>query len=252
MVRGLDLFRDKLKECKDSYVLIGGAACDLAMQQAGLGFRATKDLDIVLQIEMLNKSFCTALWEFIQAGKYQSTQQSTGQRQFYRFSKPETEGYPFMLELFSRRPDSIQVPEGCHLTPIPTEEDVSSLSAILLNDDYYSFLCSGRMEIENVPVVGAEHLIALKAHAWLDLTRREKDGEQVDSKDIKKHKNDVFRLYRIIDPAKIPEVPETVRVNMASFLDAMQAETVDLKSLGIHGSTTETVLADLRMHYCGA
>ena len=63
MVKGLDLFRDHFREHKAGYVLIGGAACDLVMEQAGLVFRATKDLDIVLQIEVLDKSFCETLME---------------------------------------------------------------------------------------------------------------------------------------------------------------------------------------------
>jgi hypothetical protein len=39
----------------DQYVLIGGTAATLAMEEAGLEFRATKDLDIVLYIEALKR-----------------------------------------------------------------------------------------------------------------------------------------------------------------------------------------------------
>ena len=41
MVRGLDLFIEHCKEFSDQYVLIGGAACDLALEEMGVGFRAT-------------------------------------------------------------------------------------------------------------------------------------------------------------------------------------------------------------------
>ena len=34
-----------------------------------------------------------------------------------------------MLELFSRKPDVLQLAEGSHLTPLPMEDDVSSLRA---------------------------------------------------------------------------------------------------------------------------
>jgi hypothetical protein len=47
-------------------------------------------------------------------------------------------------------------------------------------------------------MVGASRLIALKARAWLDLTERAERGEQIDSKTIKKHKNDVFRSIVIL------------------------------------------------------
>jgi len=100
MVKGLDLFREHFREYADRYVLIGGAACDLAMGEAGLDFRATKDLDIVLCVEALDKVFVEAFWTFVRDGKYQLQEKSTGRKQYYRFQKPDTEGYPFMLELF--------------------------------------------------------------------------------------------------------------------------------------------------------
>ncbi len=45
MVKGLDLFREHFAEHTDQYVLIGGTAATLAMEVAGLEFRATKDLE---------------------------------------------------------------------------------------------------------------------------------------------------------------------------------------------------------------
>ena len=47
MVAGMDIFREHFRGFADRYILIGGAACEIAMNEAGLGFRATKDLDIV-------------------------------------------------------------------------------------------------------------------------------------------------------------------------------------------------------------
>jgi hypothetical protein len=44
-----------------------------------------------------------------------------------------------MIELFTKRPDVIVLPEDAMLTPLPFDEEISSLSAILLNDDYYDF-----------------------------------------------------------------------------------------------------------------
>lgn len=61
MVRGLDLFRERFRDFPDSYVLIGGTACSLAMEKVGLAFRSTKDLDIVLCVEALTTEFFRAL-----------------------------------------------------------------------------------------------------------------------------------------------------------------------------------------------
>ena len=48
MVIGVDRFRAHFAGHEHQYVLIGGAACELIMDEVGLDFRATKDLDIVL------------------------------------------------------------------------------------------------------------------------------------------------------------------------------------------------------------
>ena len=46
MVRGLDVFREHFAAHAGQFVLIGGTAATLAMESAGLEFRATRDLDI--------------------------------------------------------------------------------------------------------------------------------------------------------------------------------------------------------------
>ncbi len=57
MVRGLEIFQERFAACVDQYVLIGGTAASLTMEEAGLEFRATKDLDIVLHVEALTPAF---------------------------------------------------------------------------------------------------------------------------------------------------------------------------------------------------
>ena len=249
MVRGLAKFREQFRSHAGHYVLIGGAACDLLMEEAGLEFRATKDLDIVLCVEALDASFVRAFWEFVRAGKYQVQQSATGEMRYYRFLKPENDEYPFMLELFAGKPDKLDLAEGAHLTPIPVDDEISRLSAILINEAYYAFLYSGKRTIEGIPIVGPEYLIPLKARAWLDLSRRKEAGEAIDAKSIAKHKNDVFRLYRVIDPAFKTDIPKEIRDDMGTFLDAMVSEQVDLKNLGIKGQNLDSILGELRRLY---
>jgi hypothetical protein len=249
MVRGLEVFREHFRNYADRYVLIGGAACDIVMTRAGLPFRATKDLDIVLCVEALDAPFVLAFWEFVRMGGYEMREKSTGKKQFYRFQKPANADYPFMMELFSRHPDVLQVTKGSQLRPLPMEEDLSSLSAILLDNDYYDFIRAGRKEIGGLPTVGSERLIALKARAWLDLTARSRRGEEIDSKQIKKHKNDVFRLYQILDPAIDPEAPEAVRKDIREFISRMRGEDVDLKALGVLTVTRDDILENIASIY---
>lgn len=249
MVEGLDRFGKHFADHSGQYILIGGAACTLAMDAVGRPFRATKDLDIVLCVEALDAAFAESFWEFVRGGAYETQEKATGEKRFYRFKEPANEGYPFMLELFSRVPDALTLRDESHLTPIPIEAAVSSLSAILLEGDYYDFLLSGRRMEGGVPIVGPEHLIPLKAKAWLDLSRRKTDGEQVDSKDIKKHKNDVFRLSAIIDPDFSAEIPPPIKDDLAVFVDRMKTQEVPLKNLGLQSETRDGVLAELRRIY---
>jgi len=72
VVRGLDVFREYFAGHADQFVLIGGTAATLAMEEAGLEFRATKDLDIVLHIEALSPSFGEVFWSFVEAGEAKS------------------------------------------------------------------------------------------------------------------------------------------------------------------------------------
>lgn len=45
MVTGIEKFREHFAQHEDHYAIIGGAACDLLFDAAGLPFRATKDID---------------------------------------------------------------------------------------------------------------------------------------------------------------------------------------------------------------
>jgi len=216
------------------------------MNEAGIGFRVTKDLDVVLSVEALDDKFGRMFWNFIKAGGYRIQKSMEGQSRFSRFVQPQSRvnKYPVMVELFSRRPDILTVPDWCHLTPIPLGQELSSLSAILLDDDYYRFICSGKMEMGGVIILDAEHLIPLKASAWINLTRQGAERNV-----ISKHKNDIFRLYQIINPAFKAQLPSSIRTDMEVFLDAMDSEMVDLKSLGLRGKKKEEIIVELRGLY---
>jgi len=116
VVKGLDVFQNHFARYADQYVLIGGTAATLAMEEAGLEFRATKDLDIVLHIEALNAEFATAFWAFVEQGEYEIRHASkTGKPVLYRFQKPKNERFPAMLELFCRTPDGMVLAAGSQL-----------------------------------------------------------------------------------------------------------------------------------------
>ena len=125
--------------------------------------------------------------------------------------------------------------EADRLTPIHISDEISSLSAILLNDEYYQFLISGVEEIDGIQVLNYTHIIPFKAKAWLDLKSRKESGEQVDTKNITKHKNDVFRLSQLLTAADTITLTGEIQSDMKAFLFAMVDEDVDLKNLRVRG-----------------
>lgn len=249
MVKGLDRFCEHFEEYSERYILIGGTACELIMREAGLEFRATKDLDLVLCVESIDPEFVSAFWAFIKAGQYRIQESAEGKPRFYRFQKPAIDDFPSMLELFSPAPEALLPVEGSHLTPIPVDAEISSLSAILLDSEYYRWMQSGKKELDHLSVLGAEHLISLKARAWLDLHGRKEGGEPVDRRSIKKHRNDILRLFRVIGGQKRLHLSTQIHRDMSSFLDSLSSEKVDLKSLGLGSITLGDLIEQLRWHY---
>jgi hypothetical protein len=250
MVRGLNIFKNHFAGYSDQYVLIGGTACSLALEGAGLDFRATKDLDIVLHIEALKATFVEAFWDFIKAGKYENRQKSTGKRLFYRFRDPQDKEYPAMLELFSRKPDVLSLPDKIYLSPIPVPEDLSALSSIILDEDYYKLIQAGKVDLDGLPVVKPEFLIPLKILAWMELTARRKEGNKIDLNDIKKHRNDVFRLYQVIRPDNVVILDGKIRIDMEKGIKLLAMEkTINLHGLGLKNTSVNDVAETLKNMY---
>ncbi|MDO5301792.1 MAG: hypothetical protein Q4E76_04790 [Tissierellia bacterium] len=247
MINGITGFKEQFKGFEDQYIIIGGTACDLIMENEGLPFRATKDLDIVLIVESITPSFGMQFWEYVKEAEYQHLNKSTGKAQFYRFTAPKNRDYPYMIEIFSKNPDFITIGDDAVLTPLPLGDEISSLSAILLEDSYYELLKNGRTIMDGISVLSPTCLILFKAKAWLDLKERKSKGEQIDSKNIKKHKNDVFRLAQLIAPDTRQRVSPEIGHDMRRFLSEMEREEIDLKSMGM-GNTSKSRILELLYH----
>lgn len=228
MIKGLDKFKERFAGFEDQYVLIGGTATVLALDAAGIRARQTKDLDIVLSLEALTTEFERAFWSFIKDGGYEHRQSSEDKRIFYRFNKPADDSFPVMLELFSRAPEGITPPADVHLVPIPTDDEVYSLSAILLDSDYYAFLHQHKTVIDGVSVLAATGLIPLKAKAWLDLSERKAGGEPIDSKNIKKHRSDILNLYRLLTAETRVATPDSIKRDLSAFFEELAKENADV------------------------
>lgn len=233
MVQGIDKYKEYFINYSDYYVIIGGTACDIIMNNIGADFRATKDFDVVLIAEAISEEFFRKLWQFINDGGYRNKQKSSKKEQLYRFTNPQNNNFPVMIELFSRKPLDFSIKEMSVLTPIPAGEDIPSLSAILIDEAYYKLLSEGSVIIDGISVLSEEYLIIYKIKAWLDLSNRKRSGERIDKKNIKKHKNDVFRLLSFVSPEMKVVVSETIRADIGKFLEFIKNEPVTMNDIGI-------------------
>ena len=219
MVNGIEIFRKTFQQFTGDLTLIGGAACDEWFTSLGLQFRATRDLDIVVMVEELKPAFIAAMRAFVAEGQYEISERSEGVPILYRFSKPARKEFPYTLELFSRNRENFELAEGQKAIPISTQLGKHSLSALLLDDDYYHLIQNHHDVRDGLWVANATSLIPLKAHAWRNLTTLKADGESVDSKSITKHRYDVFRLAGTLPGNPGPDLPEKIKNDLIGFLN---------------------------------
>ncbi|GAF05729.1 nucleotidyl transferase AbiEii/AbiGii toxin family protein [Saccharicrinis fermentans] len=235
MVRGIETFKTYFKDHADKYIIIGGTALDIQMEDAGFTPRATKDIDIILVVEALNTDFVKAFWEFIKEGNYQQKEKGGEKRQYYRFVKPEKDNFPYQIELFAKNPDILDLDEGTHLTPIPVEVELSSLSAILMDEDYYNLTLEQSEVQDDVHIANPKALIALKAKAFLDWSKRKAEGHSECDKHIKKHKADIFRLTMLLPSDETIETPANVKADLQKAANMIADQLPDkaiLKTMG--------------------
>lgn len=238
-VTGWELFRDKFSGYEDCYAVIGGFACEVLLRKAEIEFRATKDIDMIMVMEDDLPGFGRVFWDFIKEGGYKCGWRQDPDIHFYRFTEPKS-GYPAQIELFSRRQDyHLQVDGG--IAPIHIDDEVSSLSAIVMDDDFYSLLQKEKTVVDGISTIRASGLIPFKMYAWVNLLEKKERGEHVNEKDLRKHKLDVFRLLQIVPDDDSVELNGLCKEAAVSYINRITDETINLEQIGISFSKEEAV-----------
>ena len=229
MVNGYLLFKTAFAPFADSFLLIGGTACDLQLSDSR-AFRATHDIDMLVVAEEMSAPFADAFRSFLLDGKYECYVSRDGVRHYYRFLAPQESDYPPKLELLSR--SVLPEPAGHPFTPLPIDGTARSMSAIVLDPDYYRFAMDERELVDGMPCLSKFGLIALKACAFLNLSaEREKDPGSVRSEDIRKHRNDIFRVLAAIEPTARIEVPRKIADDLQRFLAAFPPDKPEWRDI---------------------
>lgn len=220
-------FTEMFKGFETYYVLIGGTATSIVLDVQGIGSRTTKDYDMVLVDDLKNRDFYNVLVRFIEEGEYLATNDRE-KKQLFRFVTSKA-GYPEMLELFSIYPDYPLKGKG-RTVPVHFDDD-ASLSALLLDQDYYQLLLQEKEIVQGYSVLNNKGLIIFKAKAWLDMKEKVEQGEKIDSRKIKKHLNDVSRLVGSLNNSdRLSELHPTNKVSqdMQKFLHKLSENSQEI------------------------
>lgn len=222
---GLDKFREAFADYSDNYVVIGGTACDIVLSDTIMQPRATHDIDMIVIVENMTLAFGERFWNFVREAGYRpekrrQQENSPSQYELYRFldGKP---GYPEMIELLSRHPDVLGEPKGLVIEPLPIGDDVSSLSAIIMDEDFYQFTITNSILTDGIRHAYAVALIALKAKAYLNLLKDKSEGRHVNTKDIKKHRSDVLKNVVTVEDDHVA-APESIVTCVKDFVASIR------------------------------
>lgn len=166
------------------------------------------------------------------------------QTRILSFTNPQDKTYPKQIELFARYTGILNLPPDAHIEPISVGEDLSSLSVILMDDNYYAFTIEHSRNIDDIHVASPEALICLKAKAYTEMLDRKAEGKLVDSRDIEKHKKDIFRLIAMLPQDSHFTLPEKMKNDMNDFYQRVgELSNPDFfKNAGLRGLNAERLL----------
>ncbi len=228
---GLNKFKEAFAEFSENYVIIGGIACDIAMTGTVVRPRATHDIDMIVVVENMTPEFGQRFWDFIKEAGYRPERRKSEageptKYELYRFveGKPD---YPGMIELLSRHPDVLGEPQGLIIEPLPIDGDISSLSAIIMDDDFYHFTIANSTLADGIRHTSPIALIALKAKAYLNLLSDKARGLHVNTRNIKKHRSDVMKSMVIVEDDRV-SAPSSVVQCVREFVEAIRSDYENL------------------------
>lgn len=212
-------FINDFSDYHDCFSVIGGTPTVLYFEQRlGKSERTTKDLDIVIldiSPEKRWKEFLQAFRSYIKKNEYVCKSLSSGKSQSYRFENPKQDLAPKIIEVSSRRSES--------LSPIqPTQWlEEFEMSAIVCEPYFVDLLKIHKVGIvmgsgQDLPSTKIPVLILMKTFAVLNL---DKSQNRNDRSKRDKHLNDIARLTRGLTSEDSITVPKIVFEHLVSFLE---------------------------------
>lgn len=220
---GLNHFQDYCKDLDDHYVVVGGFATlmllDSELENHG---KATFDIDLVLlttnSIEMTQR-----IKEYVKEGEYKIQIGSKEQYQYYRFIEPQKKNFAKEIELFSSNENSLEIEDGQRVIPIDPGVGLYSLSAIMLDLEYFEMIKNNVEKKHRAPCTNVQATIMLKMSAFYDLKKRD------DSK-WKKHRRDILKLALLLTGEEKIQLVGRMEQDFDTFIEHLEND-IDKKIL---------------------
>ncbi len=226
-VRGMETFAQYFSTYEDCYCLIGGAALSLINEKQGRFSRATKDLDIVVVLNVKTPSFIQEMVRFVQEGGYREASVSPSFCS-YRFSKPDRSDFPEQVELFTKEQQiGKSLSQSVQHLSLETE---MSFSSIVLDPVYYDYIASNAKK-DGISYISDYSIVPLKAKAYLENKKLyEQHVKGITEGTYTKHARDIIRFIRDFPPKKI-KLPEPIQEDCIQFLKAVEEPQFSLEEL---------------------
>jgi hypothetical protein len=76
------------------------------------------------------------------------------------------------------------------------------------------------------------------------------NGEKIDDRDIRKHKNDVVRLFQLLSPENRMRLPSPIQNDFQTFLVNIKDDSsIDCKNLGLKHINIDQIVEILKKIY---
>lgn len=129
---------------------------------------------------------------------------------------------------------------------------IRSLSAIVLDDDYYHLIQMNRVVIKEISVLSLEFIVILKIKAYLDLSELKKQGVDIKSSHIRKHRSDVLKIVREMMMIEVhSQLCDAVKSDVQCFIQMINDDIQSNVNLGIRPIVVKGILKKINLIFIG-
>lgn len=220
---GLGHFQDYCKDLDEHYVVVGGFATlmvlDSELENHG---KATFDIDLVL-LTINSTEMTKRIKRYVKEGGYKIQIDSKDQYRYYRFIEPQKENFAKEIELFASNENRLELDDEQRIIPVDAEEGLCSLSAIMLDPEYFEMIKNNVDKNHRAPCTNTQATIMLKMSAFYDLKNR-------GNKKWKKHRKDILKLVLLLTGVEEIKLAGRMQQDLDAFVKHLEQD-VDKKML---------------------